>query len=364
MKNYIQYFNCEKMGRFPNGADALLTQRMGVFTKLASVKEATGGTVYVLTGLGKPKRYYLWEAFTIDDVQFDGTQYTVSGPGWVLLPPQVLEGKDFDKFKASCANFVSFRAIDDLPYKDTLRKLADQFHLPAVSGACEDFCTELIKMLPKNGDAYYYRGTVRQWLGKTDGAREDFTRAVQLGTNFPQEAAAAMEAPSAAPAATPPTARTSTTPLAAQVVAKGVFAQQAGKKPAGVSDVTWRAVVQRRGQEDLRQKLLQAYGGRCAITNHSGEPALEAAFLVGDAASGPQEVSNSVLLRADVRTLFELNLIRIHPKTGVVIVADELRRTNYGRLHARRLRLPEKKEERPSREALQQRWEASGGTKK
>src|SRR5262249_36486608 len=136
MKNYIQYFNCEKMGRFPNGADALLTQRMGVFTKLPSVKETRGGTVYVLTGLGKPKRYYLWEAFTIDDVQFDGTQYTVSGPGWVLLPPQVLEGKDFDKFKASCANFVGFRAIDDLPYKDTLRRLADQFHLPAVNQAC------------------------------------------------------------------------------------------------------------------------------------------------------------------------------------------------------------------------------------
>jgi hypothetical protein len=37
---FLQYFNIEKMGRFPNGADALLTTRMGVFTKLASVQQA------------------------------------------------------------------------------------------------------------------------------------------------------------------------------------------------------------------------------------------------------------------------------------------------------------------------------------
>jgi hypothetical protein len=87
---YIQYFNVEKMGRLPNGADALNTTRMGVYTKNASVEKSKGGTVYVLTGLGKPKRYYLWEAFTVEDIEKDGTQYTVSGPGWVLMPPQVL----------------------------------------------------------------------------------------------------------------------------------------------------------------------------------------------------------------------------------------------------------------------------------
>src|SRR5262245_16756151 len=98
MKTYIQYFNCEKMGRYPNGADALLTRQMGVFSKLASVQQSKGGTVFVIVGLGKPKRYYLWEAFTIEDVQQQGDQYTLTGPGWVLLPPALLQGKDFDKF--------------------------------------------------------------------------------------------------------------------------------------------------------------------------------------------------------------------------------------------------------------------------
>src|SRR5262249_42289360 len=125
---YIQYFNHDKMGRFPNGAEALLTTRMGVFTKFAGADQTKGSTVYVITGLGnKPRRYYLWEAFTLEDVHFDGTQYTVSGPGWVLMPPQFLEGKDFDKFKAACANFVSFRQIDDQPYRDTLAALAKKF---------------------------------------------------------------------------------------------------------------------------------------------------------------------------------------------------------------------------------------------
>jgi hypothetical protein len=143
--------------------------------------------------------------------------------------------------------------------------------------------------------------------------------------------------------------------------AKGIYAQQGAKKPARVSEVAWRSVLQRRGQEELRQKLLRAYDGRCAITNTSGEPALEVALIDPADGAGAQEASNALLLRGDVRTLFELNLVRVHPRTRKVFVADELKRSNYGRLRARRLRLPEKEEERPSLEALQRRWEAGGG---
>ncbi len=358
MKTYIQYFNVEKMGRFPNGADALLTTRMGVFTKLASVKDARGGTIYVITGLGKPKRYYLWEAFTIEDISHDGEQYTVTGPGWVLLPPQALEGPEFDKFKAACANFVSFRAIDDQPYRDTLKKLADKFHVKDVNAACEKFCDELVKQMPKMGDAYYYRGTVRQRLKKADAAKEDFTKALQLGTNFPTETQEAL-AGQAAPAAKGGDKER----VAQQVTAKGLYAQTGAKKPAGVSEVAWRAVLLRRGPDELRQRLLKAYDGRCAITNHDGEEALEVAFIEGDAAGGPAEPSNALLLRADVKTLFDLNQLRIHPRTRKVILAEPLQKTSYARLRARTLRLPEKKEERPSLEALQKRWDASGGDK-
>jgi hypothetical protein len=356
---YLQYFNVEKMGRFPNGAESLHTRRMGVFTKLPSVKDAKGASVYVIAGLGKPKSYYLWETFTIDDIQFDGEQYTVTGPGWVLSPPPLLSGKEFEKFKAACANFISFRAIDDLPYHKKLREMADKFHLPAVNAACEDFCGELIKQLPKNGDAYYYRGTVRGALGKADAAKEDFTKALQLGTNFPaevQEALAGGGDKKSKPAAAEKLAR--------QVVSKGLFAGTGGKKPASVSDMVWRAIMQRRGPEEFRQKLLKAYGGRCAVTGYDGEAVLEAALVSGDDGGGPLDVTNGLLLRGDVRTLFDLNLIRIHPRTKKIFLADSLKKGNYAKLIARRLRLPEKKEDWPNLEALEQRWRASGAGKK
>jgi hypothetical protein len=357
VSSYLQYFNVEKMGRLPNGAEALHTRRMGVFTKHPSVEKAKGSTVFVLTGLGKPKRYYLWEAFTIEDVQFDGTQYTVSGPGWVLIPPQALEGKDFEAFKGACANFVTFRNIDDLPYHATLRKVAERYRKPEVDAACEKFCDELIKLLPKNGDAFYYRGTVRQKLGKAAGAKGDFEEALRLGTNFTQQANAALAGP-AAPAALAPSRPAAAEQMASQIVAKGVFATQAGKKPAGVPDAVFRAVVLRRGQEELRQKLLAAYGGKCAITGADAEAALEVALLTGDG-TGPLEVGNALLLRGDVRTLFDLNLIRIHPGSRKIFIADVLRRGSYAKLMARQLRLPEKADDQPRPEALQRRWDAA-----
>lgn len=357
------------MGRLPNAAEGLFTRQMGVFTKLASVKDAKGSTIFVIAGLGKPKRYYLWEAFTIEDVPFDGTQYTPTGPGWVLLPPPLLQGKDFDKFKSACANFVSFRSIDDLPYRTTLRELAERHHTETVTPACETFCDELIQHLPKNGDAYYYRAMVRQRLGKADGAREDFQQALKLGTNFFDQAQAGVANPewkapagaSSTEAVKPAKKGKASSDLAAQVVSKGVFASPI-KKPAGVSDAAWRAILQRRGQEDLRQKLIKVYGGRCAITGYDGEAMLEVAFI-DDEADGPTEVANALLLRGDVRTLFDLNLIRIHPQTRKILVADSLARSRYAKYRARQLRSPESKEDRPKHEALQRRWELAGGTK-
>ena len=371
--NFIQYFNIEKMGRFPNGADALLTTRMGVFTKLATVQQAKGGTVYVISGYGKPKKYVLWEAFTIEDVTKQDEQFVVSGPGWVLLPPAALEGKEFEKFKAACANFVSFRKIDDQPYKDTLKKVAGANKKPAPSPACEAFCDELVKAFPKMGDAYYYRAHVRQRLGNAAGAKADYEKAIQLGTNFPAEAQAGAADPSppkakpagVTPSPHPATVTEPTEPhafgtggdsLAAQVVSKGVFAANL-KKPAGVSEVVWRGVLQRRGNEDLRQKLLKAYGGRCAVTGSDTEAVLEVALIDPE---GPGEVRNALLLRSDVRTLFDLNLLRVHPKTRKVFLADGVQDTAYARLWARPVRAPEKKEDRPATDALLKRWNGAG----
>jgi hypothetical protein len=358
---FVQYFNIEKMGRFPNGADALLTTRMGVYSKLAAVQQAKGGTVYVISGFGKPKKYVLWEAFTIEEVTKQDDQFVVSGPGKVLLPPAELSGKEFEKFKTACANFVGFRKIDDQKYKDTLKKLADGNAKTKLSPVCEKFCDALVKAFPKMGDAYYYRAHVRSHLGNASGAKTDHEQAIKLGTNFVAEAKAFIASGGSKPsvASSAKEAEKSSSPakskdnLASSVVARGVFA---AKPPGGVSVAVWQGVLQRRGHEELRQKLLQIYGGKCAITGTDAEAALEVALIDPE---GPNEPKNALLLRGDLRTLFDLNLLRIHPKTAKVFLAESIQNGAYARLWARPIRLPEKTADRPAFDALQKRWDAA-----
>jgi hypothetical protein len=357
---FLQYFNIEKMGRFPNGADALLTTRMGVFSKLAAVQQSQGGTVFVVSGFGKPKRYVLWEAFTIEEVTKQDDQFVISGSGKVLLPPAELSGKEFEKFKTACANFVGFRKIDDQKYAETLKQLAAANAKAKLSPACEAFCDELVKAFPKMGDAYYYRAHTRQHLGNAAGAKADYEQAIKLGTNFVEEArefaaSGGRKPPDEVPTEPsgglrPPLAKDN---MASQVVAKGVFA---GKAPAGVSVAAWQGVLHRRGPEEFRQKMLKAYAGKCAVTAADAEAALEVALIDPDGASEP---SNALLLRADLRTLFELNLLRVHPKTRKVFLADAIRKGMYARLWARELRKPDDPAARPAHAALEKRWNSA-----
>jgi hypothetical protein len=348
VSNFLQYFNVEKMGRFPNGADALLTTRMGVYSKLAAVQQAKGGTVYVISAFGKPKKYVLWESFTIEEITTQDDQFVVSGPGRVLLPPAELSGKDFEKFKSACANFIGFRKIDDQKYTTTLKQLADASAKAKLSPACAKFCDELVAAFPKMGDAYYYRGHTHQHLGKPTEAKADYEQALKLGTNF-RDAVNVFLTGGGQPAASAPKAGDG---IAAQVVAKGVFAEKA---PAGVSVGVWQGVLSRQGPTELRRKMLAAYGSKCAVSGADAEAALEVALIDPD---GPPEPKNALLLRADLRTLFDLNLLRVHPKTRKVFLADALQKGAYIRLWARALRPPHSKDDAPSFAALEKRWTA------
>ena len=205
------------------------------------------------------------------------------------------------------------------------------------------------------GDAYYYRGHVRHHLGKVADAKADFEQAIKLGTNFPTEAHAAIANAPFAPGGglTPSELSSASSSIASQIVSKGVFA---GKAPAGVSVGVWQGVLQRRGAEDLRQKLLAAYGGKCAVSGADAEAALEVALIDPD---GPAEPKNALLLRADIRTLFDLNLLRVHPQTRKVVLAAAVLNGAYARLWARPVRPPESKDAAPSFTALEKRWNAA-----
>lgn len=112
------------------------------------------------------------------------------------------------------------------------------------------------------------------------------------------------------------------------------------------------AVVQRRGQQRFRRTVLDAYGGACAITGSTAEPVLEAAHIDPYAGDHTQHVTNGLLLRSDLHTLFDLHLITV--TAGMLLtVSPTLRRTEYAAMDGQRLRLPSRASHRPDADALE-----------
>lgn len=90
-----------------------------------------------------------------------------------------------------------------------------------------------------------------------------------------------------------------------------------------------RSIAVRRGQAAFRNGLIEIYGGKCAITGCDALPALEAAHIAPYKGEQWNHPANGILLRADIHTLFDLNLITIDPETLDVIIASSLNGTHY-----------------------------------
>lgn len=125
--------------------------------------------------------------------------------------------------------------------------------------------------------------------------------------------------------------------------------------PSSVEDARSRllaAIVQRQGQPGFRNQLLNAYGGRCAITGCSLEDVLEAAHIHPYQGMSTNAVSNGLLLRSDIHTLFDRKLIVIDTGSWTVIVDTKLLLTQYSTLSGQSLNLPVDPRLRPSIAAL------------
>jgi hypothetical protein len=118
-----------------------------------------------------------------------------------------------------------------------------------------------------------------------------------------------------------------------------------------------RAVIIREGQPQFRAALLDAYGGRCALTECDAAPALEAAHIRPYEGVMTNVVNNGILLRADIHTLFDLDLIGIHPSEGLVHISNQLDNTVYWKFEGTRVRGPSARSATPNRSALAWRWE-------
>jgi len=130
-----------------------------------------------------------------------------------------------------------------------------------------------------------------------------------------------------------------------------------------------RSIAQRRGQPKFRKDLLEAYGYCCAITGCDAEEALEAAHIIPYCETEDNTIYNGLLLRADIHTLFDLNLIAIAPghhypddrENLIVYVAPTLRHTSYGKLHNNQMKhLPKNQSDLPDKDALISRCKQCG----
>lgn len=133
--------------------------------------------------------------------------------------------------------------------------------------------------------------------------------------------------------------------------------------PTGVEDArerTMRAIAHRRGQQRFRDNLMEAYRGRCALSGCAVLDVLEAAHIYPYRGSQTIHVTNGLLLRADLHTLFDCGLIAIDADTMTLLVAPRLSGSDYAAWEGTRLRDPQSPFQRPSKEALSLQRKAAG----
>lgn len=130
--------------------------------------------------------------------------------------------------------------------------------------------------------------------------------------------------------------------------------------PHSVIDARNRVLAElarRQGQAKFRRGLLKAYNGKCAVTGTSVQSVLEAAHITPYMGANTNHVTNGLLLRADIHTLFDLRLIRIAPSTLEIKLCDSLKGTPYAEYNGQFLATPVNPNERPSRLALEKQFD-------
>jgi hypothetical protein len=99
-----------------------------------------------------------------------------------------------------------------------------------------------------------------------------------------------------------------------------------------------KEIVVRRGQPAFRRKLLKNYGC-CVVTGSRVESILEAAHIVQYSGPDSNHISNGLLLRADVHTLFDLGLISVEISDLTIIISPRLGGTEYAAFAGKALKI-------------------------
>lgn len=116
-------------------------------------------------------------------------------------------------------------------------------------------------------------------------------------------------------------------------------------------------IVIRQGGAKFRKEALKNFGGRCAISGWEVEAVLEAAHIVPYWGPQTDQADNALLLRADLHTLFDRELLHIDPNTRRIVLAPSLHNSPYGAFAGQEVRLAESVSAETFRSRLLQRIE-------
>lgn len=111
----------------------------------------------------------------------------------------------------------------------------------------------------------------------------------------------------------------------------------------------------RRGDEQFREMLFAKYGERCMISGCEITGLIEAAYILPRTTFKLGRPGNGILLRSDLHTLFDLNLIGIQPTQLRIRVHPSLKGTEYEQFAG--VKLNKGNGKGPSRRALELRWQ-------
>lgn len=115
-------------------------------------------------------------------------------------------------------------------------------------------------------------------------------------------------------------------------------------------------ILPRMGQGSFRIATLQAYDRACAVTGEHSLPALEAAHIWPFHAGGQHEVSNGILLRADLHRLFDRGYLTVTPELTLQVSfrlrADFHNGRTYYPFDEKQVRVPSNAADRPNPDHL------------
>jgi len=113
-----------------------------------------------------------------------------------------------------------------------------------------------------------------------------------------------------------------------------------------------RQIKQRRGQKIFRDTLL-SQGKKCAVSGCEIVDILEAAHITAYKNDSHNHLSNGLLLRSDMHTLYDLDLFAINPDSLLIYFSPYIKDQEYVRYHGTKLHVGYK----VNLIAIKERWE-------